>query len=104
MLFLLLPYHTQIQFSYASVICSEEPRQCEPLDPPAGSEPGDRVLVDGYETGDPEAVLNPKKKVWEKLQEELRVSASGNAEWQGNSLLTERGQVTAKTLRSVPIK
>lgn len=92
--------------SAGMVLCasSDEPRQCEPLDAPTGSQPGDRVLVEGYETGEPDTVLNPKKKVWEKLQEDLRVSASGNAEWQGNSLQTAHGPVAAKTLKNVPIK
>lgn len=40
----------------------------EPLLPAAGSKAGDRVLVEGYEKGDPDPVLNPKKKIWEKLQ------------------------------------
>ncbi len=40
----------------------------EPLIPPTGSKPGDRVHVEGYENGEPDAVLNPKKKIWEKLQ------------------------------------
>lgn len=39
----------------------------EPLAPPKGSAPGERVFVEGYETGTPDEVLNPKKKVWEKL-------------------------------------
>lgn len=83
---------------------SDEPRQCEPLDAPAGSQPGDRVLVDGYENGEPDIVLNPKKKVWEKLQEDFRVSACGNAEWQGSALQTVHGIVTVKALKNVPIK
>lgn len=45
-----------------------EPRQVEPLDPPEGSAPGERVFVEGYEAGKPDDKLNPKKKVWEKLQ------------------------------------
>lgn len=49
--------------------CSEgEPRRVEPLDPPEGSAPGEQVFVEGYETGKPDEKLNPKKKVWEKLQ------------------------------------
>lgn len=40
----------------------------EPLDPPEGSSPGERVFVEGYESGKPDDRLNPKKKVWEKLQ------------------------------------
>ena len=45
----------------------EEPRAVEPLDPPADSEPGDKVFVDGYNTGEPDAQLKPKKKVWDKI-------------------------------------
>lgn len=40
----------------------------EPLDPPEGSAPGERVFVEGYESGQADEKLNPKKKVWEKLQ------------------------------------
>ena len=40
----------------------------EPLDPPAESAPGERVTFEGYEQGEPDAELKPKKKVWEKLQ------------------------------------
>lgn len=43
-------------------------RQVEPLDPPAGSAPGERVFVQGYEKGQPDEELKPKKKVFEKLQ------------------------------------
>ncbi|PHH86742.1 hypothetical protein CDD83_9811 [Cordyceps sp. RAO-2017] len=35
--------------------------------PPEGSRPGDRLYFDGW-AGQPEAQLNPKKKVWETLQ------------------------------------
>lgn len=51
------------------LISSEgEPRRVEPLDPPEGSSPGEQVFVEGYENGKPDDKLNPKKKVWEKLQ------------------------------------
>lgn len=94
--------------SAGMVLCAssnDEPKRVEPLDPPAGSQPGDRVLVEGYETGgDPDPVLNPKKKIWEKLQEDLKVSSTGEAQWTGNALLTSKGTVTAKTMRNVPIK
>jgi len=51
------------------ILCSEEPtRQVEPLRPPANSVPGDKITIEGYEDGTADDVLNPKKKVWEKLQ------------------------------------
>ena len=40
----------------------------EPLDVPSGSSLGERVFFEGHETGTPDEQLNPKKKVWEKLQ------------------------------------
>lgn len=39
----------------------------ELVDPPAGATAGERVYFEGWE-GEPEAVLNPKKKIWETLQ------------------------------------
>ena len=46
-------------------------RRVEPLRPPADSKPGEKIVVDGYEDGSPDEVLNSKKKVWEKLQVSL---------------------------------
>lgn len=55
-------------FSYQNIHSSDEPtRAVEPIRPPVNSKPGDRVVVEGYESGTPDEVLNPKKKVWEKL-------------------------------------
>lgn len=39
----------------------------ELVEPPADAKAGERVIFEGW-AGDPEAVLNPKKKVWETLQ------------------------------------
>lgn len=37
------------------------------VNPPAGSQPGDKVFFEGFD-GVPEKVLNPKKKIWEQVQ------------------------------------
>ncbi|OBT56571.1 hypothetical protein VE04_03071 [Pseudogymnoascus sp. 24MN13] len=39
----------------------------ELVTPPAGSKAGERVWFEGW-TGEPEGILNPKKKVWEMIQ------------------------------------
>ena len=40
----------------------------ELVTPPAGATPGERVFFGGWNDGEPERVLNPKKKVWETIQ------------------------------------
>ncbi|KAL2047965.1 hypothetical protein ABVK25_011136 [Lepraria finkii] len=39
----------------------------ELVNPPEGAQAGERVCFQGWE-GEPEGMLNPKKKVWEVLQ------------------------------------
>nr|XP_057902279.1 tyrosine--tRNA ligase, cytoplasmic [Doryrhamphus excisus] len=88
--------------SQAMLLCASiegEPRRVEPLDPPEGSSPGERVFVEGYEAGKPEDRLNPKKKVWEKLQVDLKVSDERAAQWKDKPLMTKLGQITCKTLK-----
>lgn len=88
--------------SQAMLLCASiegEPRRVEPLDPPEGSSAGERVFIEGYETGKPEENLNPKKKVWEKLQVDLKVSGECIAQWKDKPLQTKLGQITCKTLK-----
>ncbi|XP_077277830.1 tyrosyl-tRNA synthetase [Temnothorax americanus] len=94
--------------SHGMVLCAsvEEPiKQVEPLRPPTDSIPGDKIVIEGYEDGVADDVLNPKKKVWEKLQVDLVVNGNGIASWSGNPLLTSTGgKITCDTLKNVPIK
>uniref|UniRef100_A0A672M9M0 Tyrosine--tRNA ligase n=1 Tax=Sinocyclocheilus grahami TaxID=75366 RepID=A0A672M9M0_SINGR len=88
--------------SQAMLICASiegEPRKVEPLDPPEGSAPGDRVYVEGYESGKPDDELKPKKKVFEKLQVDLKISGECVAQWKEQNLMTKLGQITCKTLK-----
>uniref|UniRef100_A0A8C1K7L7 Tyrosine--tRNA ligase n=1 Tax=Cyprinus carpio TaxID=7962 RepID=A0A8C1K7L7_CYPCA len=88
--------------SQAMLLCAsieEEPRKVEPLDPPEGSAPGDRVYVEGYESGKPDDELKPKKKVFEKLQVDLKISDEFVAQWKEQNLMTKLGQITCKTLK-----
>jgi len=92
--------------SKGMVLCSsrEEPKEVEPLAVPVGSQPGERVFVEGYEDGVSDEVLNPKKKVWEKLSVDLATDGEGFAKWQGNSLLTNNGQITCSVVKGAPIR
>merc|ERR1719266_232992 len=92
--------------SCGMVLCSSraEPKEVEPLSVPEGSKPGDRVVVEGEKEGTPDEVLNPKKKVWEKLSEDLKVSSDGFAQWQGNPLVTSNGKITCSGVKGAPIR
>ena len=46
----------------------------EPVLVPEGVPVGERVSFEGWE-GAPEAVLNPKKKLWEKIAPDLKTDA-----------------------------
>lgn len=92
--------------SNGMVLCGsrEDPKEVEPLAAPEGSQPGDKVTVEGYEDGLPDEVLNPKKKVWDQLAVDLKTSGDGVAQWQGNNLLTSKGKVTCVNVKNAPIK
>ncbi|KAK9512619.1 hypothetical protein O3M35_001003 [Rhynocoris fuscipes] len=79
-------------------------KKLELLEPSEDSEPGDKVLIENYDKGSPDAVLNPKKKIWEKLQVDLKTSSSCEAEWQGNVLYTQKGKIRCKSLKNASIK
>ncbi|XP_022693112.1 tyrosine--tRNA ligase, cytoplasmic-like [Varroa jacobsoni] len=93
--------------SKGMVLCASTLEKVEVLRPPANSKAGDRVVVEGYEvpppTGIPE-VLNPKKKHWEKLSVDMKVSQNLVAEYSGNAFLVNGENVTAQTLKDAPIR
>ncbi|KAJ8403680.1 hypothetical protein AAFF_G00350060 [Aldrovandia affinis] len=57
--------------SQAMVMCASSSERVEILDPPSGAVPGDRVTFQSF-PGEPDKELSPKKKVWEKVQADLR--------------------------------
>jgi len=93
--------------SCAMLLCaslkSEDSKTVEPLSPPEGSAVGDKIFVEGHQDLQPEARLNPKRKIWEKAQVDLKVSGTGDAMWQDKKLLTSKGVVTAATMRDANI-
>lgn len=91
--------------SKGMVLCAsrDDPKEVEPLSPPEGSAPGDKCFVEGYE-GTPDEQLNPKKKVWDKIAVDFKTSEDCKAQWQGNNLMTSKGQVFCKKVKNAPIK
>ncbi|XP_030630800.1 aminoacyl tRNA synthase complex-interacting multifunctional protein 1 [Chanos chanos] len=68
--------------SQARILCAFSQDDLEPLEPPTGAQPGDRVTFQGY-PGDPDRELNPKRRVWERLQSDLRTDTKGVATYRG---------------------
>lgn len=75
----------------------------EPIIIPADTQPGERISFEGY-SGSPDEQLNPKKKVWEKLQADLKTNASGEAVWKDSFMLTANGGKLVSKLASCSIK
>ncbi|CAH0558289.1 unnamed protein product [Brassicogethes aeneus] len=93
--------------SHGMVLCCkiEEEDKLETLIPPEDSLPGERILIENYEDGNPDEVLNPKKKVWEKIAVDLKTNANCVAQWQGNNLLTKSGgNITTKAIPNTLIR
>ncbi|XP_076842353.1 aminoacyl tRNA synthase complex-interacting multifunctional protein 1-like [Brachyhypopomus gauderio] len=68
--------------SQARVLCAVNQGKMEPLDPPPGAQPGDRVTFQNY-PGEAERELNPKQRVWERLVPDLRTDSRGVATYRG---------------------
>lgn len=54
--------------STAMVLCGSTEDKVEFVEPPKGSHAGDKVFFEGFGKEEPMKQLNPKKKIWERLQ------------------------------------
>eukprot|EP01121_Diplochlamys_sp_Union-15-3_P010238 TRINITY_DN2858_c0_g1_i1.p1 TRINITY_DN2858_c0_g1~~TRINITY_DN2858_c0_g1_i1.p1 ORF type:complete len:113 (+),score=21.95 TRINITY_DN2858_c0_g1_i1:123-461(+) len=95
------PSKMRSAMSYAMLIAaSNADRSCvELVSPPPDSKIGERVTFEGYE-GKPEFVLNPKKKIFEKLQPDLSTNSEGVATYKGVPFKTSAGVCKVKTLKN----
>jgi methionyl-tRNA synthetase len=59
--------------SQAMVLCASTEDKVELVEPPKSAIVGERVKFTGFE-GEPDDVLNPKKKIWEALQVDLHTN------------------------------
>lgn len=78
----------------------------EPLKVPSDCKAGDRIIIDGYNNTKAEVPqLNPKKKVWDKIQSELKINGSGEAIWRDFSMMTlSEEPIRSNTLTNCNIK
>jgi len=89
--------------SEAMVMCASTPDKVEILTPPAGSKPGDPVLVQGYQRN-PDAQLNPKKKIFEACAPDLTVNSLNEACYKGVKWTVNGEPVKSQTLVDVQVK
>ncbi|XP_037714316.1 aminoacyl tRNA synthase complex-interacting multifunctional protein 1 [Drosophila subpulchrella] len=90
--------------SEAMVMCASTPDKVEVLSPPAGAVPGDLVHCEGYPR-QPDAQLNPKKKIFEACAPDLKTNADLVACYKGAALhVPGKGNVVAQTLKNVNVK
>ncbi|XP_030563601.1 aminoacyl tRNA synthase complex-interacting multifunctional protein 1 [Drosophila novamexicana] len=90
--------------SEAMVMCASTPEKVEVLSPPTGAVPGDLVHCDGY-VRQPDAQLNPKKKVFETCAPDLMTNSELVACYKGAPLhVPGKGNVVAQSLKNVLVK
>lgn len=89
--------------SEGMILCACTPEAVEILIPPPGSQIGDRVNAKDY-PGEPDALLKPKKKIWETVKPDLVTNAERVAVYKGSPLeIKGKGQIVVPTLTNAQI-
>ncbi|KAI3939688.1 hypothetical protein MKX01_029850 [Papaver californicum] len=91
--------------SHAMVLAAsnEDHSKVELVDPPSSAAVGERVTFPGFE-GVPDDVLNPKKKVWETLQVDLKTDAELVARYKDVPLTTSAGVCQVLSISSGAVR
>jgi methionyl-tRNA synthetase len=75
----------------------------ELVEPPAGAAIGERVTVPGFE-GEAEAVLNPKKRIFEQVHPDFSTDGERRACYKGVPFATSAGPCTVRSVTGGSIK
>lgn len=90
--------------SEAMVMCASSPEAVEVLSPPEGASPGEPVCCPGFERR-PDAVMNPKKKIFESVAPDLHTNGELEACYKNVAFeVPGKGRVVAKSLKNVAVK
>lgn len=90
--------------SEGMVLCASSPEKVELINPPANSVPGDLVHCEGYNRN-PDAMLNPKKKIWETLAPDVKTNDNLQVCFKGAPMyVKEKGYLLAPTQKGVNVK
>lgn len=75
----------------------------ELVTPPEGAQVGERVQFPGFD-GEPDDVLNPKKKIWETVQVDLQTNIELVACYKGVAFTTSSGVCTVSSIANGAIR
>jgi len=90
--------------SEGMIMCASSPEKVEILQIPVGAAIGERVICEGF-PGEPDAQLNPKKKIWEQIQPDLNVGSNGVPAYKGGAFtVVGKGFCTAPSMRNCMVK
>ncbi|KAF9439300.1 G4 quadruplex nucleic acid binding protein [Entomortierella beljakovae] len=96
--------------SFAMVLAAtDDTGKLELVEPPKGSKPGDKCYFGDWKDETPEAVMNPKKKIWETIQPGLHTTTELRAAWKSDEgvvhvLRSEHGDCTVPSVIGAKIK
>ncbi|KAF9355020.1 G4 quadruplex nucleic acid binding protein [Mortierella sp. AD094] len=96
--------------SFAMVLAAtDDSGKLELVEPPKGSNPGDKCYFGNWKDEAPEEVMNPKKKIWETIQPGLHTTPECRAAWKSDEgavhvLRSERGDCTVPSVVGAKIK
>ena len=76
-----------------------DPMKKELISPPSTCQPGDIVSIEGL-PAKPDAVLNPKKKIFEAVKELLKTNDACEATWDGRLMVTAKGPVSSQSVKN----
>jgi len=91
--------------SQAMLLCAfaADGSAVELVEPPPGAPLGERVVFDGHDAP-PEKQLNPRKKLWDRLQPEMNTAHDGTARFQQLPFSTPHGPCKCASIAGGAIK
>ncbi|VDK76962.1 unnamed protein product [Litomosoides sigmodontis] len=90
--------------SQGMVLCASTPEKVELIEFDESCIPGQPVTCEGYKRR-PDAILNPKKKIWESVSPDLKVNCEGKVVYKEQPLLVDGiSPLLAPSLRDVPVR
>lgn len=90
--------------SEGMVLCASTPEKVELMEPPAGSQPGDRITCVGFE-GEAHPECNPKNNIFALITPDLKTNDSLIGTYKGAVLEVKgKGVIKSTTLKNTPVK